>query len=661
MKNIFCKNKKNAPKAKQAVLVLLLFVLFVSPLHIAFTTIDNKNTITVEQTIAHADNTGLKNPFECTSINVFSKGEIGFNFAQCFLGMPSFALFYLSGMMMAGGGWVFDTLTAFSISPVVIGADFVKEGWKTTRDMANMLFIFILLFIAISTILQLENYNTKKLLTKLIIIALLVNFSLFISRVIIDAGNITALFFYQGISTSAIQDANPEKIYNPETFFNKGDVLKIGELKGISEGFVAFIDPQRLFTQTPELFQKDNINDNVYELIFIYLASAVLMFVTAWIFFSIGFVFLGRIAVLWLLMAVAPLAFAAMILPKTQKIANEWWAELFSKSFCITVFLFFIWIITIFANGNLIDQVFKQTNTSGDILVFMVLMTIKFGTLIALLYVAKDITKKSCGQIHGMSMNIGSKVAGFAGMAVGGAGGMALRNTVGRVARGAAGSAWIKQQAAKGGAGGWAARQSMKTFERGAKATYDVRGAGEYVAKTGAGKALGITADLGKPTGKGGYDAVVAKQVKAREAVHKSLGKDGLGNTVLSGKTEEGGEVETTEKLPDGTYKKITLEGGSARQKRDANKRVVIDKKTKKQSDETAGDAYIEHLERERSVVARLKTDKRATKDREAALKLRKGKKTTKQQLEEIMKESGEIPKEKPKEEESKEEKPKTT
>ncbi|MFC1775298.1 hypothetical protein ACFLY0_00340, partial [Patescibacteria group bacterium] len=122
------------------------------------------------------------------------------------------------------------------------------------------------------------------------------------------------------------------------------------------------------------------------------------------------------------------------------------------------------------------------------------------------------------------------------------------------------------------------------------------------------------------------------------------------GNTVMSGRVEEGGEVETTEKLPDGTYKKITLAAGSPRQKRDADKRVVVDKKTGKRSDETAADAYVEHLERERKIIARFKKDRRATKDREAALKLRKGKKDAKKLMEEVLKETGQVSEEKPKE-----------
>jgi hypothetical protein len=51
-----------------------------------------------------------------------------------------------------------------------------SNGWVITRDIANMFFIVILLVIAFATILQIEQYNYKKWLPKLILMAILINF-----------------------------------------------------------------------------------------------------------------------------------------------------------------------------------------------------------------------------------------------------------------------------------------------------------------------------------------------------------------------------------------------------------------------------------------------------------------------------------------------------
>ena len=72
----------------------------------------------------------------------------------------------------------------------------------------------------------------------------------------------------------------------------------------------------------------------------ILLAGTAVNLVMAWALITIAFLFVARVAVLWFLMAVAPLAFVAMILPQTKRLAQKWWGELFSKTFCITVFMF---------------------------------------------------------------------------------------------------------------------------------------------------------------------------------------------------------------------------------------------------------------------------------------------------------------------------------
>ena len=74
-------------------------------------------------------------------------------------------------------------------------SDVVKEGWKIVRDLTNVFFVLVLLIIAFATILRIETYGMKALLPKLIIAALLINFSLVISYVFLDfAGVITNTF-----------------------------------------------------------------------------------------------------------------------------------------------------------------------------------------------------------------------------------------------------------------------------------------------------------------------------------------------------------------------------------------------------------------------------------------------------------------------------------
>src|SRR3989344_2666981 len=68
-----------------------------------------------------------------------------------------------------------------------INAPAVIKGWVLVRDVANMAFLIIFIAIAFATILGIEKYEYKQLLPKLLIMAVLVNFSRTICGIIIDA------------------------------------------------------------------------------------------------------------------------------------------------------------------------------------------------------------------------------------------------------------------------------------------------------------------------------------------------------------------------------------------------------------------------------------------------------------------------------------------
>jgi hypothetical protein len=73
------------------------------------------------------------------------------------------------------------------------------DMWKFVRDIINVGFIFGLLFIAFAFIFQIHGYSDKKVILKLIIAALLVNFSFPLARVLIDFANVPMYFFLQMI------------------------------------------------------------------------------------------------------------------------------------------------------------------------------------------------------------------------------------------------------------------------------------------------------------------------------------------------------------------------------------------------------------------------------------------------------------------------------
>src|SRR3989344_6014951 len=79
----------------------------------------------------------------------------------------------------------------------------VVTGWTIIRDVVNMPFIVMLLVIAISTILGYEAYSYRRLLPRLVLMAVLINFSRTIIGLLIDVGQIFMLTFVNAFSGAA--------------------------------------------------------------------------------------------------------------------------------------------------------------------------------------------------------------------------------------------------------------------------------------------------------------------------------------------------------------------------------------------------------------------------------------------------------------------------
>jgi hypothetical protein len=83
----------------------------------------------------------------------------------------------------------------FIDSPAVI------SGWVIARDVCNMAFIVILLVIAFGVILRVPNYNLKQI-PKLLLFAILINFSKTFCGLIIDIAQVVMLTFVSSFSAS---------------------------------------------------------------------------------------------------------------------------------------------------------------------------------------------------------------------------------------------------------------------------------------------------------------------------------------------------------------------------------------------------------------------------------------------------------------------------
>ena len=221
---------------------------------------------------------------------------------------------------------VLDFFVYYSTNSGSYSSVFVARGWGAVRDIANIFFIIALLYIAIKTILSIGVSNNKKLIGAIVIVALLINFSLFFTEVIIDASNILAKVFYNNITPT---DQNGADLKDNNA----------GGQKSVTIHLVDKFDPIPIFKDGGTI-----IKDNPGQFIFVTFLCIVLMIYMIYIFLSVALLFVGRVIALWLCMIFSPIAFISYTVPfKIPGFGHEeWWSELLKNAFLAPIFIFFL-------------------------------------------------------------------------------------------------------------------------------------------------------------------------------------------------------------------------------------------------------------------------------------------------------------------------------
>lgn len=471
----------------------------------------------------------------------------GGNWTPCFLGIVDLFV-QLTAWFARITAQILDFFISFSISSSSYqnsNSTFVERGWSIIRDIANVSFIFMLLYIAIKHILQAGSSETKKLLKSLIVAALLINFSLFFCKIIIDAGNILARAFYNNIEM--VNDDNPD-------------------YKDISVGIVEKVQPQKLFSvnffkQVPAPGRPSN--QPSYGWIFVMQVITIAVnIIMALMFLSTFLLFAARVIGLWLLMIFSPIAFVSLALPNSGEMLGElgwskWLKQMTSLSFMAPVFLFFLFLLVMF-----LEIAFTPSTplASQDTAQALMGVFVPFIVVVLIMRIAKERAKDMAGKVGEMTTKaVGSALgyaAGAAGLAFGGAA-IAGRLTAGRLANVAVKSKSFQDAASRNKF----ARGLYKFTDATAKSSLDVRNSETtrktlgLLSKGLAGAGISSSLDLGKGTTRGGYaqrlDEYKKKKLEFKSKLESSDStkftteyKDAAGNmkqittSVMSAETE---------------------------------------------------------------------------------------------------------------------------
>lgn len=323
--------------------------------------------------------------------------------------------------------WLTDTLFSTIIKLTIIDfkglldqLNVIDLGWSTARNIANVFFIFILLYLAISTVLQLSGVDTRKMLVNIIIIALVINFSAVFTRIAIDASNVTAVTFYNLLGTEG---------NTPDLSAYFRNALSWFEGRSVGQGS----GPQASgFTQT-------TIGSQTLAAIAKNSGMLILLVITIFTLLAASLLLLIRAVSLIILIIVSPLAFLGYGFKPLAEIFSLWLKRLKCDVLYAPLFFFLLYITFGLFQGIYSTQEGRTSNNVADhIIMFLILNGLMLGSIFIAQKVGCQIGNKSFDFVTKRSKQALGGIAGATG-----------RNTLGRGAKAIQQSDRLKNLATK--------------------------------------------------------------------------------------------------------------------------------------------------------------------------------------------------------------------
>ncbi|MBI4992422.1 MAG: hypothetical protein HZB99_04360 [Candidatus Harrisonbacteria bacterium] len=228
---------------------------------------------------------------------------------------------YVAGVaLFLAGNLVNWTL---SLNANVLGGSAVQTGWIVARDLANLGFVLAIILIAFATILRIETYEMKKTLTRLIIAALLINFSLVIAGVFVDFSGVLTDFFLAKATGGSLHEVGK----------NFANAFRVQTFLQVTEDPNAIQEKLKGMTG---LFIMPFVASLIFIAIFTVIATIAML--------GLAIMLLIRYIALTILLILMPIAWLMWIWPDLEKFWQEWWDNFLKWVWFAPASAFFIYL-----------------------------------------------------------------------------------------------------------------------------------------------------------------------------------------------------------------------------------------------------------------------------------------------------------------------------
>ena len=201
----------------------------------------------------------------------------------------------------------------------------VYAGWKTVRDILNMFFIFFLLYSAFCTVFQISKYHIRNTWVMIVVMALLVNFSWPITRVLIDVSNVTMSYILHGSGNSG-----------------QGAVSGSGIMAKFADKsqFATLVIGEPYFDSSNNLIMSKK---GVYQSIMMGIIVGIVFLMTIG---TIAAVLVVRVVALAIYLIFASVGYIMAAFPGTRTYSSQWWSG-FTKQLIVGPITLFAIVLAI--------------------------------------------------------------------------------------------------------------------------------------------------------------------------------------------------------------------------------------------------------------------------------------------------------------------------
>jgi hypothetical protein len=257
--------------------------------------------------------------------------------------------------------------TGFTNAPAVL------KGWTIVRDVTNMFFIVIMLYIAFRTMFG-QEANWQSSLIRLLIAAIVINFSRTICGLIIDASQVVMITFVNGMKDAA-----------------GGNFIDMLQL--------------RQMLQQPATTGSD---------VFFFSVLALIMSFCSLVIITLLLVFLVvRIIFLWLII-LSPLAFFLKLSPIGGDMWGKWWSRFKEQVLTGPILAFFLWLsllTTQETNNDVLAHGIPNSNAANTLVVPVLGNVNLQGYIVGLAMLV--VSMMAARAVGGETFSIADKYAGF--------------------------------------------------------------------------------------------------------------------------------------------------------------------------------------------------------------------------------------------------------